>query len=495
MHTKGRFAGQPFLLPDWQREMLRELFGRVRPDGLRQYRTAYIEMGRKNGKSEIAAGIALYCLLMDGEEGAEVYGAACDRDQAGLVFHVAAEMVRRSPHLSKVCKIVDSTKRITVPSTGSVYRAIPADVAGAHGYNASAVIFDEVHAQPSRDLWDVLTTATAAREQPLVYAITTAGYDRASICWELHEYARRVLAGTVDDPTFFARMWALPDAADWTDESLWTLANPALGDFRSLEELQTMVAQAKERPALENTVRRLYFSQWTQSESRWFSLGSWDACAGVGHTFEEYAGRRCYGGLDLSSTKDLSALVWVFPPKDEGETWDVLCRCWLPEETVRGRRVQMADQLDTWARAGYLELTPGDVIDYSYIEKRVLEDCELFDVQQVGFDPWHAVQLSVSLEGQGVTMVPVRQGFRTMSSPSKLLETLVATKKLHHGGHPVLRWCADNVVVESDPYEAIKPSKKKSSERIDCIAALVTALERASAEEMAAESAFISFSD
>ncbi len=468
----------------------------MREDGTRQYRTSYVEVGRKNGKSELAAAIALYCLIADGEEGAEVYGAACDRDQASIVFHVAADMVRRSKYLSGICKIIDSQKRIIVPSTGSFYRAIPADAAGAHGYNASAVIFDEVHAQPNRELWDVLTTATAARDQPLVFAITTAGYDRTSICWELHTYAERVLRGTVSDPTFYAYIRALPEDADWTDESTWVQANPALegaggGDFRSMDELRTAVAQAQERPAMENTVRRLYLSQWTQADVRWFKHGAWEACGGVGHTFEEFKGRKCYGGLDLSSTSDFSACVWVFP--DEEGAYDVLCRFWLPEATVEGKRHDMTDQLQAWARAGYLEVTPGDVIDYAFIKARILEDAALFDVQQIGYDPWHATQLCIELQEDGATMVPVRQGFRTMSAPSKLLETLVANRKLNHGGHPVLRWMAGNVTVEVDPYEAIKPSKKKSTERIDGIAALVTALERASAEEAEPEVTFISF--
>lgn len=486
VHTKGRWAGVPFTLAGWQRdEIIRPLFGTLRPDGRRQYRTAYIECGRKNGKSEIAAGIALYCLLMDAEEGAEVYGAACDRDQATIVFHVAADMVRRSRHLSSVCKIVDSQKRIIVPSTGSVYRAIPADAAGAHGYNAHAVIIDELHAQPSRELVDVLTTSTAAREQPLVFAITTAGYDRASICWEWHAYSERVLKGTVEDPSWFARIWALPEDGDWTDESLWPLANPALegaggGDFRSLDELRTMVSQALERPALENTVRRLYFSQWTQAESRWFNLGVWDACGGLLRE-DKWEGREAFGGLDLSSTSDLSAFVLALPRDDGG--YDVLTRCWLPEAALE-RRAPMRPQIEAWARAGFVEITPGNAIDYEWIKRRVLEDCARYKVSEIGYDPWSATQLAIQLNeesGNPQLMVPVRQGFRTLSAPSKLLESLVAKKLINHGGHPLMRWCADNVVVETDATDAIKPSKKKSSEKIDCVVALVTALERASA--------------
>ena len=501
VHTKGRFAGTPFYLADWQRENYRRLFGTVRPDGLRQYRTAYLERGRKNGKSEEAAGVALYCLVADGEEGAEVYGAACDRDQASIVFHVAADMVRRSPYLSKILKVIDSQKRIVYPATGSFYRAIPADAAGAHGYNASAIIFDEVHAQPNRELWDVLTTSTAAREQPLVYAITTAGFDRSSICWELHEYAQRVIAGTVDDPTFFADIRALPEDADWLDESLWHLANPALegaggGDFRGIEELRTAVAQAKERPAMENTIRRLYFSQWTSSSTRWFGLSAWDACGGLVDE-SKLAGAECYGGLDLGSTSDFTALALVFPRDAEtGDGYDVVMRCWLPEAAIE-RRSQMKDQLDAWIRAGFVKVTPGDVLDYRAVKDEIVRLAEQFNFRCCGFDPWMATQIATELnEVLGDEfMVPVRQGFRTLSPPSKLLETLVGRglDGLNHGGHPVLRWCADNVVAETNADGAVKPSKKKSSEKIDLIAALVTALERAMNREPEVVYDFIAF--
>lgn len=493
VHTKGRWAGREFKLANWQRDdIIRPLLGTLRPDGLRQYRTAYIEIGRKNGKSELAAGIALLLLTADNEQGGEIYGAACDRDQASIVFSVAADMVYRSPWLSDECEVVKSTKRIIHKPSGSVYRAVPADAAGAHGYNAHGVIFDEVHNQRTRELWDVLTTSTAAREQPLVFAITTAGYDRTSICWELHEYARQVLAGTIDDPTFFAYIRALPDTADWTDEANWPLANPALegyggGDFRGIEELRTAVEQAKLRPAMENTVRRLYFSQWTQSEERWFRFGAWDACAGdepLHKAIERLKGRECYGGLDLAATSDFSAFVLVFPWQ-EGEGFDVLCRFWLPEEIVTGRRAAMSDQLLAWKREGYLELTPGDAVDYEYIHKRILEDCATYDVKQIGYDPWTALQTAIQLEGElgeGV-MVPVRQGYKTLSPPSKMLEAMVSKQQIHHFGQPVLRWMSDNVVIEHHPDEAIKPSKKKSSEKIDGVIALVTALERAMNKE------------
>ena len=514
-HTIGKWAGLPFRLVTWQRDFVEAIFGNVDARGRRKTRIAYLQIARKQGKSELAAAIALYMLIADGEAQPQVYLAAFDREQAGIVYKVAADMVERSPNLRQYAKVYRGTKRIVCtkgPSAGGVLQAIACDSAGSHGFNASAVIVDELHTQKDSSLIDVLETSMSAREQPLMLAISTAGHDRESICYRWYTKAKQVQRGVIRDQAFVGRIYELPEETSFEDVAatdrgghftreadLWPLANPSLigqpGGFIRPDEIRRQIRDAKHFPAAQNKVMNLHFNVWTQSDSRWFSRSAWDACAGVGHTFAEYAGRRCYGGLDLSSTKDRSALAWVFPPEDDEGTWDVLCRFWLPEETVRGRRVQMADQLETWARAGYLELTPGDVIDYAYIEKRVLEDCEMFDHQQVGYDPWHATQLAVNLAGQGVAMVPVRQGFRTMSAPSKLLETLVATRRLHHGADPVLRWCADNVVVESDPYEAIKPSKKKSGERIDGIAALVTALERASAEEADAEVAFIAFND
>jgi phage terminase large subunit-like protein len=472
-HTKGRWAGVKFKLADWQREEIIEpLFGTLNADGKRQYRTAYLEVGRKNGKSELAAAIALKLLVADGEQGAEIYGAAADRDQATIVFH-----------LNERLKIIDSQKRIVDAKSGSVYRAIPADAAGSHGFNASGVIFDEVHAQPSRELWDVLTTSTSAREQPLVFAITTAGYDRTSICWELHDYARKVLEGVVCDPTFFAWIRALPEDADWTDERLWKLANPGLGDFRSVDELRDMVNRAKETPGLQNTVRRLYFSQWTQSESRWFDMARWRDCGGV---IGDLAGQSCYGGLDLSSTGDFTSWVMVF---DDNK---VIARSYLPEAAVK-KRSPMRTQLEVWVREGWLTVTPGDVIDYDFIKAQILKDADTYDIREIGFDPWSAAQISVQLAAEGLVMVPVRQGFATMSAPAKLLETLVARGELNHGGNPILTWMADNCVIETDAGANIKPSKKRSTEKIDGIAALVTALERAMHAEAAPEVTFYSF--
>jgi phage terminase large subunit-like protein len=491
------------------------VFGNVGRDGLRRTRTAFLTIARKQGKSELAAAVALYLLLADNERTPLVVGAAADREQASVVFDVAADMVMLSPELRAVAQPILSRKRIICtdgPSAGGVYRVISADSRRQHGQNVSGIIFDELHTQPDRRLWNVLTTGTMARSQPLIFVTTTAGFDRGSICYEKYNYAKQVLSGARHDDTFVARVFEVPEETTFEEvaetdaagefvnkDRIWRAANPSLlgceGGFLAHTEIETKVREAMHIPAAQNNVMNLYMNVWTQAESRWFSREAWDSCAGLGHTFEEFKGRKAYGGMDLSSTKDYSAVVWVFPPEDGNEDggYDILCRFWLPEDALEKRRADDGDQIREWNRAGWLEFTPGDVIDYAYIKKRIEEDCALFDVKQIGFDPWHATQLAVELAEGGVEMVPVRQGFRTMSAPSKLLETLVMNRRLNHMGNGVLRWMADNCVIETDPYEAIKPSKKRSTERIDGIAALVTALERASAEEAAPEAAIYVF--
>lgn len=276
-HTKGPFAQQPFNLRPWQIKIVQRLF-KTRRDGLRQYRTCLLMLPRKNGKTELAAALAIYFLLFDGEIGAEVYSAAADKDQAALVFNVAAQMIRNDAELLAQCEIIDSQKRIVHRKSGSFYRAISAEAYSKHGFNASVVIYDELHAAPDRELWDVLSTSQGARSQPMLIAITTAGYDRHSILWELYAHAKKVLENPSIDPTFLPILFEAPIGADWTDEKVWRKANPALGDFRSLDEMRIAAARAKEIPAQENTFRRLYLNQWTEQAARWLSMAAWDAC-------------------------------------------------------------------------------------------------------------------------------------------------------------------------------------------------------------------------
>ena len=483
-HTKGAFGGQPFNLRPWQTRIVKQLF-KKRRDGLRQYRTCLLMLPRKNGKTELAAAMALYGLLADGEIGAEVYSAAADRDQAALVFNVAAQMLRNDPALESECYIVDSQKRIVQESTGGVYRAISAEAYSKHGFNASWVIYDELHAAPNRDLYDVLSTSMGARTQPLLLVISTAGYDRDSILGELYRHALRVRETPSIDPTFLPLIYEAPTEADWTSERVWKKANPALGDFRSLEDMRILCQRAQEIPAQENNFRRLYLNQWTEQSARWVPMAAWDACKAQDAS-PPARGRRCYLGLDLASTRDLTALVGVFPD-DRG--FDVRAQFFIPELNIRERVNRDRVPYDLWQREDWVTVTPGNVVDYERVRAAVLEWAALYDVREIAYDPWNATDLVQRLQDQdGLACVPMRQGFASLSAPTKALEAAILSKRLRHDGHPVLRWNLSNVAVETDAAGNLKLSKKASTEKIDGAVALVMALDRLERDHAAAPS-------
>lgn len=471
-HTKGRWAGRPFDLLPWQEKIIRDLFGTLRPDGKRQYRTAYIEVPRKAGKSTLASGIALY-LLFEGEPGAEVYSAAADRDQASIVFEQAKAMIQASPELDRHVEIYK--RAIFVPRLGATYKVLSADAPTKHGLNAHGIIFDELHAQPNRELWDVLTTSTGAREQPLVVAITTAGYDRNSICWELHEYALKVRDGIIEDPTFYPVVFAADEDDDWTDPATWRKANPSLGITVQEDYYRQECDKARQIPAYQNTFRRLLLNQWTAQVSRWMDMAAWDASAGL-VVPEKLKGRDCYGGIDLSTTTDLTAVVLVFPIEDKVY---VLPHFFIPADTAKEKEKKDRVPYTTWARQGFVHLTPGNTVDYGFIEEKIKQLACEYRILEMAYDRWNASMLVQRLQADGMTMIPVGMGYGNLSAPSKHLEALVLQRKLVHGGHPVLRWNADNVTTEQDPAGNIKPSKAKSTQRIDGIVALILALSRA----------------
>lgn len=477
-HTKGQWAGQNFILQDWQREqIIRPLFGTVNLDGTRQYRTCYVELPRKNGKTTVASAIALYLLYADSEAGCEIYSAANDRPQAALVFNEAAAMVRQEPNLFNISKIVDSQKRIVYHRFNSFYCAISAEAYTKWGINAHGIIYDELHAAPDRDLWDTLTTSTGSRRQPLTLVITTAGFDRNSICWEQHDYALKVQHGIIEDPTFLPVIFSAPDDADWKDERVWALSNPALGTFRNIDEMRTLCNKAQDTAALEMTFRRLYLNQWVNSVERWLPMDAWDACSAQVE-LAKLEGRTCYAGLDLSSTTDLTALALVFI--DDNGILDVLMRFWIPGDSAVEREKRDRVPYRAWSKEGLITLTQGNVIDYQYIRHTLSELREKYDIAEVAFDRWGATKLSQDLTDDGFLMVPFGQGFASMSPPTKELMNLVLSKKIRHGGHPVLRWNCDNLVVRTDPAGNIKPDKEKSTQKIDGMVALIMAIDRAS---------------
>lgn len=485
-HTKDQWAGQPFRLRPWQEDIVRRLFGTMRVDDptRRAYRTCYIEVPRKNGKSELAAAFALYGLFGDQVQGAEVYSAAADRDQASLVFNVAAQMVRNSDFLSRHLKIIDSQKRIIHIKSGSFYRAISAEAYSKHGFNASMVIYDELHAAPNRELWDVLATSQGARREPLMIAITTAGFDRTSICWEQHEYAQRLLDGVFEDQTFLPIIYAAPSEADWTSEAVWRAANPALADFRDLDDMRAHAIRAKQQPNYENTFRRLYLNQWTEQHERFIDMSAWRSCP-LPPPDAELVGVPCYGGLDLGMSDDFSAWVLVWPLEDGRVV--TRCRFWLPESARDKYPMRPYRQ---WEQRGLLTVTEGNTTDYDRIEADVLEDCERWGVRQVAYDNRFAEQMAQHLMGAGVEMVNTPQGFQLNEAVRRKSE-LVTARKLCHGDDPILTWMASNYVVRHGTRGDVRPDKQKAGDKIDGQVALDMALMRWIAAEHADASVYL----
>ena len=486
-HTKGKWDGKPFWLLPWQEQIIRDIFGIVDEDGNRQFRTAYVEIGKKNGKSELAAAVALYLLYADNEPSAEVYGAAADRQQASIVFDVAKRMVEKSPALLKRSKIAAATKRIVNYSNAGFYQVLSAEVGTKHGLNVSGLVFDEVHAQPNRKLYDVLTKGSGdAREQPLYFLITTAGTDKESICFELHTKALDILAGRRIDHTFYPVVYGLTDDDDWTDEANWYnwtdeanwyKANPSLGQTIRIDRVREAFLEAKENPAEENVFKQLRLNMWVSSLTRFIPEQIYD----LGNTpidMDALKGRECYGGLDLSSTGDITAFVLMFPPRDETEKYVMLPFFWIPEDTIPLRVRRASVPYDVWYKQGFIMATEGNVIHYSFIEKFIEKLGEQYHIMEIAFDRWGAVQMVQNLEGMGFTVVPFGQGFKDMSPPTKEFLKLLMEGRIIHGGNPVMRWMSGNVVVDRDAAENIKPTKAKSPEKIDGIVAAIMALDR-----------------
>lgn len=478
-HTKGTWAGKPFELIDWQERIIRDLFGIIKPNGYRQFNTAYIEIPKKNGKSELAAAVALLLTCGDGEERAEVYGCAADRQQAAIVFDVAADMVRMCPALNKRVKILTSQKRIVYVPTNSFYQVLSAEAYSKHGFNIHGVVFDELHTQPNRKLFDVMTKGSGdARMQPLYFLITTAGTDTNSICYEQHQKAQDILEGRKIDKTFYPVIYGAPDDADWTSPEVWKNSNPSLGETIGMDKVEAACESAKQNPGEENAFRQLRLNQWVKQTVRWMPMHKWDACK-VDFDESLLEGRVCYGGLDLSSTTDITAFVLVFPPTDDDEHYYILPYFWLPEETLDLRVRRDHVPYDLWQRQGYLMTTEGNVVHYGFIENFIDELGTRFNIREIAFDRWGAVQMSQNLEGLGFTLVQFGQGYRDMSPPTKELMKLTLEQKIVHNGHPVLRWNMDNIFIKRDPAGNIKPDKEKSTEKIDGTVATIMALDRA----------------
>ena len=466
--------------------------GTVRDEdpSMRQYNQVYIEIGKKNGKFEPGAALALNMLVNDDEWKAEVYSCASDRQQAAIVFDVAVDMVRQNPTLSKLIKVIPSTKRMVYQPTGSIYQVLSSEVATKHGLNVSACIFDELHTQPTRALYDMMTQGSGdARRQPLWFFLTTAGTDRNSVCWEVHQKAPDILEGRKHDPRFYPVVYGLPDDADWTSEENWYKANPSLGETIAIDKVRDAYHKALETPADENMFRQLRLNQWVKQSIRWMPMDKWDECGGIVDPYQ-LEGRACYAGLDLSSTSDLTTLVLVFPPRDENEAYMVLSFFWLPEDTLALRVRRDHVMYDQWERQGFIQTTEGNVVHYGFIEKFICELGERYNIREIAYDRWNVTMMVQALEDDDFTMIPFGQGFRDMSPPTKELMRMVLEHQLNHGGHPVLRWNFDNAYVRTDPAGNLKLDKEKSTEKIDGAVALVMALDRAMKNQNGTDSVY-----
>lgn len=486
-HVEGGLAGQPFVLEPWQRSVVANLFGWKRRDILgrecRRYRECLIYVARKNGKTPFCAALALYVFFCDGEQGAQCYIAAGEREQAGMLFRQAKGMVEQEPELMSRCKIyggnasAGQSKSIVREEDGSFLRVISADAETKHGGNTHLAIIDELHVQPNRDLVDVLRTSMASqnRLQPLLVYLTTADFQRESICNEIHRRASQVRDGIVSDPAFLPVIYESTDEDDWKSEATWRNANPNLGVSVSIDFMRRECQEAVNNPAYENTFKRLHLNLQTEQDVRAIPMDAWDAGS---DPFDEdlLEGMDCMAGLDLSTTTDITAFAMLFKPADPAGPWKIVPRFWIPGENAHKRANKDRVPYPQWIREGWITAHDGNRLDYGLIRRDINEIRERFNIKTVAIDPWNGTQLMLELQGDGFEINQFRQGFASMTGPTKELLAMIGAKQLQHGGNPVLRWMASNAATREDPAGNLKFDKGKSTERIDGIVALTMAL-------------------
>ncbi|KXG42869.1 terminase large subunit [Tepidibacillus decaturensis] len=479
LHLTDDFYGKPFILQDWQHQIIWDVYGTVNNNGYRQYRYAYLEIPKKNAKTTTIAALALYHLVLD-DPGGQIYTAAADREQASLVYNAIKQMIDQEPMLQEILKITDSKKLIKNKNTGTFLKVLSAEAYTKHGINPTVVIFDELHAQPNRDLWDVMTFGSgAARKEPLYWVITTAGDDpdRKSIGWEVHEYARKVQDGEIEDPYWYVKIYGAPEDADIFDEATWYMANPSLGVTIDIESVRQEAIGARNDPAKEKLFRWLRLNQWVSlKQVGWLPLTLWDSTTEKEITKADLIGKKCYAGLDLSSTTDLTGLVLIFPPQDGLDDWYFISEGWIPEDNMKERVRRDHVPYNRWVNQGYLHATPGDVIDYEFVEARILNHNKLYNLVALGSDPWNSRMLTQRLINKDIDVIEILQNMNNLSPAMKETERLLRSSHMKHEENPLARWCFGNVNIAVDGNENIKPMKNKSFDRIDLTVALIIAM-------------------
>jgi len=476
--SKGSWGGNQFILAPWQQFFLYVLFGWLeKKDKRRRFRIGYLEVGKKNGKTTLAAGVGLYMLDSDEENGAEVYSFATKRDQAKIVHEEAKNMLRQSRALSRTIKFgkgLDSN--IYVPETGSKFAPLSSDHDSNEGINTSCGIGDEIHVYKDRGNWDVVETSMVTRRQPLLLGITTAGVNQQGVCRQIHNHLEQILDRVIIDDRMFGMIFTLDEGDDWRDEVNWVKPNPNLGVNIEADALRPKALRAQQMPSAVNAFLREHMNVWTNAESAWMTIESWRASAGIVDA-KALNGHECYMGMDLSTTTDISAISMVFPMGDG--TYQALFEFWIPAACMEARVTRDRVPYDVWVREGYVHATDGNSIDYDFIEHRILELAKIYKIKEIAFDPYNATEITNHLIEQGLEMVSFQQGFLSLSPPTKKVEILVADGKLHHGNNPVMNWMITNVIIREDPAGNKKPDKAKSREKIDGVVALIMAVGRA----------------
>lgn len=467
-HTKHPFHNKPFNLLKWQKDIISRLYGSVDINGHRQYRTVYIEIPKKNGKSELAAGVALKQLFASGEHGAEIYIGAGDTNQASIIYEVAENMVLLNKKLRKRSHIKSSRRIILNKRTTSKLQVLSAEKDTKHGLNSSCVIIDELHVVKT-GFFEILTEGSGdARLEPIFFYITTAGDNKKTKCWELHNHAKKVLENPNYDPTFLAVIYGLEDTEDWKNKDNWYKANPSLGDIIDIKKVDEHYNKALLLPSQQASFCRLRLNMWGINEFKWMSISFFQKCRNDNLTIEQFRGQDCFISIDLSSTKDLTSVCYCFPDYDRDKFY-MFWKYFIPEENIQERIDRDGVPYDQWIREGFIIKTHGCRVDYNYIKKDIFDTVKnnLLNVKEVPYDPWNAQQTAGEMLDEGYVMVLFRQGWATMSPAAKEFERRVAKQDVEYPYNPVSEWCIGNTVVIMDEQENIKPSKDKSTERID----------------------------
>ena len=474
-HVKGEWARRREMikLQPWQQFVLTTVFGWVdRETRYRRYKASYLEVAKKNTKSTMSAGVSLYMLAADGEEGADVFDAATTQKQARIVFEISQAMVRKAPGFRRRYGVEPHAHAISVEQSNSKLEALSAEANSLEGVHAHCAVIDELHAHKRREVHDNLESSTAARTQPLLWLISTAGYNRAGICYEIHQYVKKILQGVLEDDTYFGIIYAADVEDDWSDEAAWKKANPNLGVSVYVDGIARECAKAQQLPSAQTSFLTKRLNLWVNADVAWMDMARWDACGDEGLDPSQFEGEECWLGLDLASRVDIAALLVLIR---QGKDHYIFGRYYLPEETVES---STNSQYAGWVRDGRLITTPGNSIDFEYIEADMLDLATRFNVMQVGFDPYQATQFTTRMAKEGLTMVEVRATVLNFSEPMKILEALVLDGKLHHDGDPALTWMVSNVVCHRDNKDNIYPRKEREENKIDGLVALLMCLNR-----------------